>query len=53
MEAGFDMTSTTKTYLLAILFAAVLSASYLLDGPSEIQAITDVQAEVIAVTGGE
>lgn len=40
------------TWLAAGLMAFALAASMLLDGPNELQATTDVAAEVAALTGG-
>lgn len=42
----------TIAWLAACVFAAILAASMLLDGPTEIQATQDVAAEVFALTGG-
>ena len=39
-------------YLGAGLIAWVLASGHLLDGPSEIDAIEDVAAEVAALSGG-
>jgi hypothetical protein len=39
-------------WLGAGLMAIVLAASMILDGPSELQATTDVAAEVAELTGG-
>ena len=40
-------------YLGAALLALVLASGHLLDGPSEMDAIEDVAAEVAALSGGD
>jgi len=39
-------------YLGAALLALVLASGHLLDGPTELDAVEDVAAEVAALTGG-
>lgn len=46
------MSHITK-WLTAALFAFVLASGHLLSGPSELEAIEDVAAEVAALTGGD
>lgn len=45
------MSSITK-WLTAALLAFVLASGHLLSGPSELDAIEDVAAEVAALSGG-
>lgn len=45
------MSSITK-WLTAALLAFVLASGHLLGGPSELDAIEDVAAEVAALSGG-
>jgi len=45
------MSAITK-WLSAALLAFVLASGHLLSGPSELDAIEDVAAEVAALTGG-
>ena len=45
------MSSITK-WLTAALLAFVLASGHSLDGPSELDAIEDVAAEVAALSGG-
>ena len=45
------MSSITK-WLTAALLALVLASGHLLDGPTELEAIEDVAAEVAALSGG-
>ena len=45
------MSSITK-WLTVALLAFVLASGHLLDGPSELDAIEDVAAEVAALSGG-
>ena len=44
--------SEALTWIAASVIAVCMVTSMLLDGPSEIQAATDVAAEVAALTGG-
>jgi hypothetical protein len=46
------MSHITK-WLTAALLALVLASGHLLSGPSELEAIEDVAAEVAALTGGD
>lgn len=46
------MTRATMKWLAAAAMAFVLASGHLLDGPTELDAVEDVAAEVAALTGG-
>ncbi len=46
------MTRAAVKWLLAAAFAMILASGHLLNGPSELDAIEDVAAEVAALSGG-
>ena len=49
MQAGGSMTPHRAiNWLLAIILALLLSSTYLLDGPSELDAMQAVQADLLA-----